>query len=567
MSSLHVATEYVIFASYCVISSIVFLVYVRHMKRIDTYTNRLLVITVGLFLMLCAFTHLYSISHEKNNSVLSVSCALVSFVSAVCSLISFRGLDDVLSMRVATLGMVREQLVQDLSDGYDLRGIFCDSRMIEGFLRDSEVSDPLEFTGLLEKNSLIQIGCNHYRVTGIVGSSVSLGHDSADFSVEDPFVKQYMVFGYDANAEVHMAHEQERMNGVKMAMCMSTAHDVRTPLSSLGIVISCLQSMGNRDDNLVEYEKLLDEAYVNVEMINLIITQFMEIGKMESTEEVKPTISFIDMETIHDRVNKVGNRLRGENVEFSCVVSRSVPASIFSDAEWIWQIILNLVTNATKYTYSGYVKVTIDFECSELSIKVTDTGIGISDPDKETIFGKFVTYKSFGHDSHGIGLYSVQMKVDALGGSLCVRDNPNPGGGSVFETRIPVVVDRYPMMDSMGSLSVSKRCLVIDDTPSIRKMMTRLLRSHDVETAVNGANGLDMMKAERYDIVLMDMYMPVMDGLECVKRFRLWESENRDARQVIFSMSANQHVVDDRFDGSLPKPIDGKRLSMILKRL
>lgn len=562
MNLLEICTEYVIFFAYSVISCIVLFVYFRHARLVDTVCNRVLVITAGMFLMLCACTHLYSINHDSRSLGWSVSCAIVSLVSAVCFLAGFKKLDWYLSLRVNTLDIIREELVQDLSDGYDLRGTFCGSNMIDGSLGGSEICDPIPFEGVLAKKSTIQIDSKYYRLTRVVQTSFFIGSSSHEFSLEDPHAGEYTVFGYDATAEVHMAKEQERINGVKMAMCMSTAHDVRTPLSSLGIVISCLQSMGNGG---VEFDKLLDEAYVNVEIINLIITQFMEVGKMKSNENIRPTTSLIDMEVIHDRVAKVGNRLRGENVEFGCVVSTAVPPELFSDAEWVWQIILNLLTNATKYTYSGYVKVLIDFKDDHLVIAVKDTGIGIEDSEKENIFGKFITHKNFGHDSHGIGLYSVRMKVGALGGSVRVVDNVD--GGSVFEVKIPVVVDRKTSMDFVSGKTGGKTCLVVDDTPTIRKMMTRLLRNHETDTAVNGVVGLDMMKTRKYDIVLLDMFMPVMDGLECIKKFRSWESENRSRRQIIYSMSANQHELDDRFDGALPKPIDGKRLSAVIDRL
>lgn len=566
--------EYVIFFSYTVISVIVFYVYLRHMDGVDTRTNRLLVITFGLFLMLCAITHLYSTWYHDKNIYLSSSCAIVSFVAAACSLYSFRDLDDYLSLRISTKDIIREQLVKNLKDGYDLHGVFQGMEMIRGFTRNREITNPVPFTGELRTKSIITIGSDHYRITIMMESSVDINPHRRRFSIqspscydyESPLPRSFVVFGYDATAEVHMANEQERMNSARMSMCMSTAHDVRTPLSSLGIVISFLQSMGNRDENLVEYDKLLEEAYVNVEMINLIITQFMDIGKMDTTIDIRPTICVMDMETIQDRVTKIGNRLKGENVEFIVEMSKGTPVSVFSDVEWVWQILLNLVTNATKYTYNGYIRVTLSHDGENLVIEVRDTGIGIDDSDKKEIFGKFVTYKNFGHDSHGIGLYSVKTKVDSLNGCLEVVDNP--GGGSVFSVKIPSKINKEIYMDDCNdNVSSRKRCLVIDDTPSIRKMVTRLLRNHDVETASNGAVGLDMMKSNEYDLVLLDMFMPVMDGLECIKRFREWESVNRDLRQVIYSMSANQHTLDDSFDGSIPKPIDGKRLCMIIERL
>ena len=136
----------------------------------------------------------------------------------------------------------------------------------------------------------------------------------------------------------------------------------------------------------------------------------------------------------------------------------------------------------------------------------------------------------------------------------------------MFEVVIPVKTSEIPKNDVDATLQ-RKKCLIVDDTPSIRKMMTRLLKHHHVETSRNGGHGLDMMKQKMYDIVLMDMFMPVMDGLECTKRFREWESVNRNKRQLIYSMSANQDDADESFDGSLPKPIDVKRLGLIIQNL
>lgn len=540
-------------------------IFVRHEKRLNTFKNRVLLVSAGMFFMLCGLTHVYSTFHETKSTVLSSLCAVVSLVSAACCVTSYRELDDYLSLRVTTLDVVRDGLVQDLSAGYDLRGVFDGSRMIEGCERGNCISDPVAFVGELRNNSIIEISSCHYRVTNVLAHSVYVGSESSDALVEEDAVEpRYTVFGYDATADVHMANEQERINRVKMEMCTSTAHDVRTPLSCLGIVISCLQSMSEGSGQIDEYDRLLEEAFVNIEMINLIITQFMDIANMDAKEEIRPTVSSIDMATLKDRILMIGNRLKGEKVEFICI--DRVPKSLFSDSEWIWQIVLNLVTNSANYTYTGYIRVLLRWEASTyLAIVVADTGIGVNDDDKSRIFERFVTKKSFGHDSHGLGLYSVKMKVEALRGAINVSDNP--GGGSVFEVRIPVTVDSMENSGLLPSSSVMKTCLIINDTPLIRKMMTRLLKDHDVHTAENGYEGLISMQSAHYDLVLLDMFMPVMDGLECITRFREWESENRDTRQTIYSMSANQHTVDDRFDGNLPKPIDRNRLSNLIERI
>lgn len=100
-----------------------------------------------------------------------------------------------------------------------------------------------------------------------------------------------------------MSKEEDRINEMKMAMCMGTAHDVKTPLNSLGIVISSLRSKGDATNQ--EYSRLLDEAFVNIEILNLVATQFMEIGTLGTGVKVRSTIDVLDVPTMGDRIRKV----------------------------------------------------------------------------------------------------------------------------------------------------------------------------------------------------------------------------------------------------------------------
>ena len=128
------------------------------------------------------------------------------------------------------------------------------------------------------------------------------------------------------------------------------------------------------------------------------------------------------------------NRLRNENVQTSCQIREGVPRSLLTDVEWAWQILMNLVTNAAKYTYKGRFDVFVGYRDGYLVLRVEDTGIGIDDTKKGTVFDMFVTHQRYGHNSHGIGLHSVKAKVDALGGSCEIFDNE--GGGTIFEVCI-----------------------------------------------------------------------------------------------------------------------------------
>lgn len=569
-----ILNQVTIFVSYTVISLVVFFMYVKHASSIDNAANRWFVLNVGLFLIMCALTHLYSIFDINGHVILSTGCSIISFSSAVLTLYKFSAFDDHLSKRINAKEILTMNIVKDLCSGYDLRGTFCGQYMTEGWMDSTEVSSPILFQGELKEGSVVNILDKYYRITRKLTKSVPIPRVQSwniliddfveDVDVED--LESYTVYGYDATALIHVQNEEKRMNALKMSLCMATAHDIRTPLSSLGIVFSCLQSM-SISMNREEYDKLLDEGFVNMEMINLIVTQFMEIGKMDSKTIVRPTMGDVNTKVLQERVDMMGKRLCSENVKFRSTIDSDVPIFVISDSDWIWQITLNLLTNAAKYTYKGYVHVNLQFQDSHLILVVADTGIGIDDVNKATIFDKYVTFKTFGHDSHGIGLYSVKTKVELLHGEVNVKDNvvDNVVNGTVFEVRIPVEIQH--VVDKVEEQTLSKTCLIIDDTPSIRKMVTQLLRKHVVETATNGAQGLEMMQAKMYDLVLLDMYMPVMDGLQCIKRFRSWEKMHRQHRQVIYSMSANERDVSTSFDGAIPKPIDGKRLGHILAQL
>lgn len=564
-TGLEIAIECLTFCSYLVISILVLVMYLRHAKYIDTFINRILIITCGLFLMLCAFTHLNSAIYGERNIYLSIACGAISFISAYCFLSTYKKFDDLLKMRFHTMDIIKEEIVRDLGAGYDVRGVFSETYMRCGFLDGERVETPISFEGDLLEKSVIKIKKNYYRITKVIKLSIRSIAKLNINDIEEPRPIIYNVFGYDATAEIHCLTENERLNEVKMDVCMSTAHDVRTPLNSMGIVISCLQSMRDSvGENIVEYDKLLDEGYVNLEIINLIITQLLEIGKLGKNEKIRPTIGMVDTQTLAGRIVKIGERISGEKVKFTCELDTDTPKFFFSDSDWIWQIILNMITNSGKYTYSGYISIFISIKESILSIIVKDTGIGIKDEEKKTVFNKFFTSKNFGHDSHGIGLYSVKMKIDSLNGDIIVKDNPD--NGTIFEVNIPVTIQK-PILKIETSSVEKKKCLVVDDTPTIRRMMSRLLEKHIVETAENGSIALQMMKKNEYDLVLLDMFMPTMDGLECIKRFRCWEVKNRDKKQIIYSMSANHTPDIELFDGSLPKPIDGKRLSMILSEI
>ncbi|CAM9107348.1 unnamed protein product [Ectocarpus sp. 12 AP-2014] len=152
----------------------------------------------------------------------------------------------------------------------------------------------------------------------------------------------------------------------------------------------------------------------------------------------------------------------------------------------------------------------------------------------------------------------------------------NRGGGTVLSVQIPVELNAECYAGDQGNTTSVVRVgrvrsiLVVDDTPAIRKIMQRFLKDHRVEVAVDGADGLDKMKEKKFDVVFLDMMMPVLDGAQCLPQFREWERDNRGGdnhHQIVYCMSATNVELPPGFDGSMPKPVDTTRLLSMLQTL
>lgn len=584
MIAFHDAIQCVIFVSYFVISCIVGYVYIRHKKYIDTCANRLLLVTAGLFLMLCALTHLYSVWYPRPPETLLFSCALASFASAVCTVYTFRGLDDYLRQRVKTMDLLREETIANLTKGYDLKVRVSGNNVVDGVAGPLQVTEPCFVADGFEVNGIVKVGEQFFRIANIVESHVQVMVNDANLpgrrrppnqqhSLENGITRNEtvaQVYGYDATAEVQMKDEAERMNRMKMELCMSTAHHVRSPLSCLGFALDSLRSRTNSEESLA----LVDDAVAHTEIINLVVTQFVDIATLDSSISMKPILDHVDVRHLAERVELVLMRTQMEGVRCACTVGNCVPNFVITDGAWVLQILLSIVTNAAKYTFRGWIRLNVTYDSGTLSIIATDTGVAIPDCEKREIFDKnFASNPVPSHGSTGIGLFSVKRKVVALGGKYDIVDNP--GGGNILSVSIPVGVDEkcYTMSTEkrrdMVQVTRVRTILVVDDTPSVRKVMKRHLKDHRVEVAVNGADGLAKMKEKKFDLVLLDMMMPVLDGLGCLTLFREWERSNRprDDHQLVFCVSATSVELDLGFDGSIPKPVDPKRLRAILQSL
>ena len=363
----------------------------------------------------------------------------------------------------------------------------------------------------------------------------------------------------------------EEANRVKGEFLANVSHEIRTPLNAvLGFTELLAETVQQPEA----------QQYVNsirtsgVHLLHLI-NDILDLSKIESgglqlaNEPLAPREVMEEMEQIF--------RLEFEHksLGFQCRVDESVPKWLHWDRGKLHQILTNLIGNALKFTESGWVAVTIwavrnplDLERVDLGLSVEDTGIGIALDQQEKVFESFrqqegQSARRFG--GTGLGLTIVKRLTEYLGGKLLLSSQP--GKGSRFELHFPKVTElkrgevrqRTPAGAGLGSLA-GRRVLVVDDSPiNLELLRSALLRQGmKVLEATNGLEALEIAFAEQPAVVLMDLFMPKMDGFEA--RTRLLKDPRTRAIPVLAVTAAQtsdvlSQVQELGFQGVFYKPL------------
>ncbi len=254
-----------------------------------------------------------------------------------------------------------------------------------------------------------------------------------------------------------------------------------------------------------------------------------------------------------------------------------------TDRAALEQVLLNLIGNAIKFTHKG--AITVEAEALPesfdgvpvIEIRVCDTGIGISEDRQEKVFEDFVTNDTgLGQvpGGTGLGLGIARRIVTAMGGTIGVESAP--GKGSVFWVRLPMAPGRQPPLSAKShppAKPLRRRVLLVEDNAINRELAVEMLRNagHEVIAAKNGAEGVDIAEKKRFDMILMDIAMPVMDGLQATLAIRSRQGPN--AKTPIIAVSANilpaerKRLKKAGMNGFLAKPLDRAALQSTLQEL
>ncbi len=373
-------------------------------------------------------------------------------------------------------------------------------------------------------------------------------------------------------------------NQAKSNFLASMSHEIRTPMNAiLGFVDLLAQEPLNEEQ--INYVKVIQNSACNLlSLLNDIIDfSKIEAGKMkvEITDCHLPSL----LEDLDSLIRPQASR---KNLDFQILQCQELPEKIQTDPLRLRQCLLNLLTNAVKFTDKGHVYLNVSRLEEDgqpwIQFAVEDTGIGIPPEFHSSIFDAYVQVEK--HSSHagkgaGLGLAITRNLVHMLGGRL--RLTSTPGVGSVFTLSLPLASsvkegplwNKYDAACSVPALPaneeerLSGQVLVVEDNPSNQILISMLLKKMGLEVTLanNGLEGVQEARRQKYDVILMDMQMPRMNGYDATQTLR-----SEGCMTPIVAVTANAMKGDEEkclqagCDAYLSKPIDRKKLTQILRR-
>ncbi|WP_195532990.1 ATP-binding protein [Bacteroides finegoldii] len=365
---------------------------------------------------------------------------------------------------------------------------------------------------------------------------------------------------------VNAKNRAEESNRLKSAFLANMSHEIRTPLNAI-VGFSGILASTEEEEEKQEYVSIIEN---NNTLLLQLISDILDLSKIEAGT-LDFNYSNVEInDLMSDLENSCQLKLKSDKVKLEFIAPEQ-PCCAHIEKNRLSQLIINLITNAIKFTTEGSIRFGYKRQNDELYFYVADTGCGIPKDKQDSIFGRFVKLNSFAQGT-GLGLSICRTLVDNMGGKIGVESEE--GKGSTFWFTLPYkeasnIIEKAPQKE-IQTIAIEKDKLIIlvaEDNESNYKLFESILKyDYHLIHAWDGQEAVNLFKEYNPQIVLMDINMPVMDGYEATKEIRKYSAKVPIIAITAFAFASDeQRVMESGFDGYMPKPINANLLKAQLK--